>query len=502
MILDPRLVLRPATGTSDPPRRDPAPPQSICEAVDDRVADRRASTATSLIPVFFAVFGRFIPDDLAGLVLLSSSAARRSARPAPRTRRGPCRAPGLLGARLVRDDGDAGPGVGRITEVEAYGGSRRPSVACALRRHRRATRVDVRASRASPTSTLSTACTLPERRHRGRRVAGGRPHPGGRPARRASTRCGDARVRRAVGRGPASTGRPSDARGPSGSAGTPGARDSPADPATRRRRVLDRRGRGWPSTCLRPPARSARDSRRRPSAVVAPGEVVAGPRVGIAYAGEPLGEPAVAIHAVGRAGPSRRHARRSAALMDAKSDRPPRVPARAGSDSPRRRPSSRSPHGRGARAVQRPSHRGARPRRDGRRRAPSSQERPGVGIGGAHDIGPAIERAARGGRLGRGPVRRHRRDARGGRPVSRDVLGRRAAARCSATSAAHHPRAARPAQHLERSFDPTGELLDTRLAAPRRPAPGGARRVRAPSCAARHARPLERARRARSRSRS
>ena len=55
------------------------------------------------------------------------------------------------------------------------------------------------------------------------------------------------------------------------------------------------------------------------------------------------------------------------------------------------------------------------------------EERPGVGIGAAHDIGPAIERAARGGRLDAGPVPRDRRDARRDR-APRHVARRRAAA--------------------------------------------------------------------------
>jgi DNA mismatch repair protein MutS2 len=87
------------------------------------------------------------------------------------------------------------------------------------------------------------------------------------------------------------------------------------------------------------------------------------------------------------------------------------------------------------------------------------EERPGVGIGGAHDIGPAIERAARGGRLE--PVqfleiadtldatsRLATTLADERRPLLRD-LGREL-----------HPLPALRST-LARSFDPVGELLDT-----------------------------------------
>ncbi|HSL35102.1 MAG TPA: endonuclease MutS2 [Candidatus Limnocylindrales bacterium] len=86
-------------------------------------------------------------------------------------------------------------------------------------------------------------------------------------------------------------------------------------------------------------------------------------------------------------------------------------------------------------------------------------ERPGVGIGGAHDIGPAVERAARGGRLDAGQFLE-----------LADTLD--AAARLQTSLAEDR----RPLLHtlareihplpairstLARSFDPTGELLDT-----------------------------------------
>ena len=87
------------------------------------------------------------------------------------------------------------------------------------------------------------------------------------------------------------------------------------------------------------------------------------------------------------------------------------------------------------------------------------EERAGVGIGGARDIGPAIERAARGGRLDPeqfldvwatleavAGLKPHLADAR--RPLQRE-LGR-----------LMHPLPA-ISSTLARSFDPSGELLDT-----------------------------------------
>jgi len=98
------------------------------------------------------------------------------------------------------------------------------------------------------------------------------------------------------------------------------------------------------------------------------------------------------------------------------------------------------------------------------------EERPGVGIGGAHDIGPAVERAARGGRLEAAQfvavaetlvAAARLADGLTGerRPLLRD-LGREI-----------HPLPAIRSV-LERSFDPTGELLDS--ASPRL---GGLRRA-------------------------
>ena len=98
------------------------------------------------------------------------------------------------------------------------------------------------------------------------------------------------------------------------------------------------------------------------------------------------------------------------------------------------------------------------------------QERPGVGIGGAHDIGPAIERAARGGRLAAGQFV--------GIAETLEAAGRLA----EALGTERRPllrdlgRTIQPLPALrsvlERSFDPTGELLDS--ASPRL---GGLRRA-------------------------
>ncbi|MEO8571811.1 MAG: endonuclease MutS2, partial [Chloroflexota bacterium] len=87
------------------------------------------------------------------------------------------------------------------------------------------------------------------------------------------------------------------------------------------------------------------------------------------------------------------------------------------------------------------------------------EERPGVGIGAAHDIGPAIERAARGGRLEPAQfleiattldavARLGTLLADERRPLLRD-LGRELHALPGLRST------------LARSFDPVGELLDT-----------------------------------------
>src|SRR6185369_12917178 len=86
-------------------------------------------------------------------------------------------------------------------------------------------------------------------------------------------------------------------------------------------------------------------------------------------------------------------------------------------------------------------------------------ERAGVGIGGSHDIGPAVERAARGGRL----------DAAQFLEIA-DTLDATARLQTSiaddrrpllhALARGLHPLPA-VRSTLARSFDPTGELLDT-----------------------------------------
>ncbi|MBI2778077.1 MAG: endonuclease MutS2 [Chloroflexi bacterium] len=87
------------------------------------------------------------------------------------------------------------------------------------------------------------------------------------------------------------------------------------------------------------------------------------------------------------------------------------------------------------------------------------EERPGVGIGGAHDIGPWVERAARGGRLDpaqfleiadtlEGSTRLHAALSEDRRPLLRDL-----------SRELHALPAVRST--LARSFDPVGELLDT-----------------------------------------
>ena len=114
------------------------------------------------------------------------------------------------------------------------------------------------------------------------------------------------------------------------------------------------------------------------------------------------------------------------------------------------------------------------------------EERPGTGIAGARDIGPAIERAARGGRLdaqqfldvwatldATAALKPHLADAR--RPLQRD-LGRQL-----------HPLPAITST-LARSFDPVGRAARYRLAAPRRAARRRARRLRPAEAAARLAR--------------
>ena len=145
-----------------------------------------------------------------------------------------------------------------------------------------------------------------------------------------------------------------------------------------------------------------------------------------------------------------------------------------------------APAGRGARAVERPGRRRPRPRRDRPGPRACSRSGPGVGIGAAHDIGPAIERAARGGRLdpaqfleiadtldATARLATSLADER--RPLLRD-LGRELHA------------AARPALDAGAQLRPGRRAARHRLAAARRPAGRRPGRLRPPAAAARRAR--------------
>ena len=148
---------------------------------------------------------------------------------------------------------------------------------------------------------------------------------------------------------------------------------------------------GWTSPTSAAP-RTARTSSARPSC--------AGPRVGIGYAASPWDAHRVAILARGeRGGLAPCGTPTADRLMDAKSVALLEFPAiRARLAAATQFPPEPAARG-GARAVVGPGprRRAAWTRRT--RRARSSRSGPGVGIGGAHDIGPAVERAARGGRL-------------------------------------------------------------------------------------------------------
>ncbi len=96
-------------------------------------------------------------------------------------------------------------------------------------------------------------------------------------------------------------------------------------------------------------------------------------------------------------------------------------------------------------------------------------ERPSAGIGGAHDIGPAVERAARGGRLDAGQFAAIAATLEAGGRL-RDVLADDRRPLLHELARSLHPLPALRST-LERSFDPAGELLDTaspRLGALRR----------------------------------
>ncbi len=96
-------------------------------------------------------------------------------------------------------------------------------------------------------------------------------------------------------------------------------------------------------------------------------------------------------------------------------------------------------------------------------------EHPSAGIGGAHDIGPAVDRAARGGRLDAAQFAAIAQTLEAAARL-RDVLGDDRRPLLRELARGLHPLPALRST-LERSFDPTGELLDTaspRLGALRR----------------------------------
>ena len=96
-------------------------------------------------------------------------------------------------------------------------------------------------------------------------------------------------------------------------------------------------------------------------------------------------------------------------------------------------------------------------------------ERPGAGIGGAHDIGPAVDRAARGGRLDAAQFAAIARTLEAGSRL-RDILAEDRRSILHELARSLHPLPGLRST-LERSFDPAGELLDTaspRLGALRR----------------------------------
>ncbi len=97
-------------------------------------------------------------------------------------------------------------------------------------------------------------------------------------------------------------------------------------------------------------------------------------------------------------------------------------------------------------------------------------ERPSAGIGGAHDIGPAVDRAARGGRLDAGQFAAIAQTIEAAGRL-RDTLAEDRRPLLHELARSLHPLPGLRST-LERSFDPTGELLDT--ASPRL---GGLRRA-------------------------
>ena len=87
------------------------------------------------------------------------------------------------------------------------------------------------------------------------------------------------------------------------------------------------------------------------------------------------------------------------------------------------------------------------------------EDRPGVGIGGAHDIGPAVERAARGGRLEPGQFLEIAETLDATARLATDLADERRPLLRELGQDLHALPALRST--LARSFDPVGELLDT-----------------------------------------
>ena len=208
------------------------------------------------------------------------------------------------------------------------------------------------------------------------------------------------------------------------------------------------------------PGVAAPRSSRRPAGEPRP-DVVASPRVGIAYAGEPWtdasrGGSSTREHPLGLARPPTRPCRltmdaRSIALLEF-----PLVRERLAEQT------SFPPSRRLAEALEpdeRSGPRRPRPRRDRPGPRPCSRSGPASGSARPHDIGPAIERAARGGRL----------DPAQFLEIA-DTLDATARLQTSladdrrpllhALARELHPLPAIRST-LARSFDPAGELLDT-----------------------------------------
>ena len=119
-------------------------------------------------------------------------------------------------------------------------------------------------------------------------------------------------------------------------------------------------------------------------------------------------------------------------------------------------------------------------------------EHPGAGIGGSKDIGPWIERAARGGRLDPAPLPRHRLPRSRPRPAwARRLSGDRRPLLRDLAREIHALPSLRNV--LAAKLRSGRRAARHRLAAPRRPAPGRQGRLRAPAEPAGPVHPLRRA---------